>query len=275
MIRKKLVVCGCSYSSVSYKKEHIGTSWSEILSKKLDFDLINLARSGCSNGAIRLQINEVLKIKPDFAIITPTSYDRIELPNFEIESKFGINFKNLKKVRELIKFDINLDKLRYNKKEGLEYNINYGHNDSRLISEPLLTLIYNTQHMLRKPIPQEIINALQLYVNYLYDPRWKQQIDEWIISSGLFELKANNIPFLVNPGLRLWESVDEMKDALQNLISDNYLLDSNEKNPYHIFLKFPAEDVFGPDEPGYHTSYEGQELIANGFYNLIKQRWNL
>jgi len=69
-MKKKLMVAGCSFSAVSQSQP--GTSWSEVLANRLDWGLVNLARQGCSNGGIRIQINEILRQKPDFAIVTPT-----------------------------------------------------------------------------------------------------------------------------------------------------------------------------------------------------------
>jgi hypothetical protein len=58
------------------------------------------------------------------------------------------------------------------------------------------------------------------------------------------------------------------------------MLDNDEINPHNVFTKFPPEggtkdNPYGKNDPGYHTTYEGQRYIANGFYELIKQRWNI
>ena len=76
-MKKHLIVAGCSFSAFSQTKP--GTSWSEVLAKKLDWDLTNLARQGCSNGGIRVQIEEIRRQKPDFAIVSPTFWDRMEI----------------------------------------------------------------------------------------------------------------------------------------------------------------------------------------------------
>jgi hypothetical protein len=48
----KLMVAGCSFSAVSQTQP--GTAWSERLAEKLGgWELVNLARQGCSNGGIR------------------------------------------------------------------------------------------------------------------------------------------------------------------------------------------------------------------------------
>ena len=77
-MKKKLMIAGCSYSAPS--KTLPGTSWGEVLADKLGWDLVNLARQGCSNGGVRIQIEEIRRQKPDFAVITPTFWDRMEIP---------------------------------------------------------------------------------------------------------------------------------------------------------------------------------------------------
>jgi hypothetical protein len=77
-MKKKLMVAGCSFSAPS--KDLPGTSWSEVLAKRLDWDLVNLARQGCSNGGIRIQIEEIRRQRPDFAVVSPTFWDRMEIP---------------------------------------------------------------------------------------------------------------------------------------------------------------------------------------------------
>ena len=74
------MITGCSYSAPSTIAEYAGTSWGEQLAKKLDWDLVHLARQGMSNGGIRVMIDEILRQKPDFAIIAPTFHDRMEIP---------------------------------------------------------------------------------------------------------------------------------------------------------------------------------------------------
>ena len=56
---KKLVGCGDRFSAVS--KTLPGTHYSEGLAKEIGWELLNYARRGCSNGGIRLQIQEAIK----------------------------------------------------------------------------------------------------------------------------------------------------------------------------------------------------------------------
>ena len=280
------MVCGCSYSAVSLSEKHKNTSWSEILANKLGWDLQNVARQGCSNGGIRIQIDEVIRQHPDFVIITPTSYDRIEIPNF-IKERFNItNFKPFHALIDVLLRPTDFeayqdDKKSYFKEAGLE-NINYGDNHSRLVIETIHSLAGNWDHPYRpnQNVPEDVQKAIQMYVNCLYDARWKRQLDEWIIRDGLVQLKLNNIPFLINPGLSLWGKIEGMKIALSNVIEEKYMLDSDEKNTFEIYTKYPPsgrtpENSYGIEDPGYHTSYEGQQILASNFYDIIKERWGL
>jgi len=284
---KKLIVCGCSFSAVSNKPDYINTSWSELLANKLGWDLQNIARQGCSNGGIRIQIDEVIRQRPDFAIITPTSYDRIEIPNF-IKEKFKIsNFdmSYFKMVGELLLPTIfqstNKDINSYHKDAGLD-NINYGNNTSSMIVETLNSLAGDWPHIYRpnQSVPEDVQKAVQMYINYLYDGWWKRQMDEWIIRDGLNQLQIHNIPFLINIGLSLWSSDKEMKDALYGSVPEKSILDDNTINPPNVAWSHPPdgatkENVYGPNDPGYHTNSAGQQFIADGFYDIIKDRWGL
>ena len=279
------MVCGCSYSAVSNKEEYKNTAWSELLATKLGWELQNIARQGCSNGGIRIQIDEVIRQRPDFAIITPTSYDRIEIPNF-LKKKNSI--KDFSPFQDLVTrlllptdYDTNDDKKSYYKDVGLD-NINYGNNHSRMIIETMHSLAGNWEHAYRtnQSVPEEVQEALKMYITTLYDGRWKKQQDEWIIRDGLVQLQAHNIPFLVNPGFAMWSTITDVQRAVGNVVAEKYILDDDSINPHTATLAYPVlgatkQNPYGINDPGYHTSYEGQEYIANGFYEIIKNRWGL
>ena len=72
------MVAGCSFSATTKNRD--GTSWSEVLAGRLGWELVNLARQGCSNGGIRVQMDEIRRQRPDFAVIGPTFWDRMEIP---------------------------------------------------------------------------------------------------------------------------------------------------------------------------------------------------
>ena len=271
------MVCGCSFSAPSHKPEYAGTAWGEILAKKLGWDVQILARQGCSNGGIRIQIDEVLRQKPTFAIIVPTNYDRIEIP--VQQDKFNFSSKSIwQKLQEFTQHKNNPNLIGYDPAAGID-NINYSKNNYRMISETIHSLSTDWPHYYRKEsIPVSTQNAMKEYVNNLYDPNWKHQIDKWIIRDGLVQLKYSNIPFLVIPGTLLWSSVEELTTDLNTVLDDKYLMKDLTSTPYGIQDIYPFNGKESNDyerDPGYHTSPNGQEFLADIYYKLIKDRWNL
>jgi len=274
---KKLMVCGCSFSAPSHKPEYAGTAWGEVLAKKLGWDVQILARQGCSNGGIRIQIDEVIRQKPTFAIIVPTNYDRIEIP--VQKDKLNFSNKNLwQKIQEFTQHTNDPTLIGYDPAIGLD-NINYKNNDYRMIIETIHSLVTDCPHYYRKEsISTNTQNAVKEYVNNLYDPNWKHQTDKWIIRDGLTQLKYHNIPFLVIPGTLLWSSVKELIKDLTILLDEKYLLQDLTLTPYGIQDIYPFNGKESNDyekDPGYHTSPTGQEFLAETYYQLIKDRWNL
>ncbi len=64
----KLAVCGCSWSSVD--SEHKGIEFGSLISSHLNAEYYNLAKPGCSNFGIALQVDYALKhYDPDVFII--------------------------------------------------------------------------------------------------------------------------------------------------------------------------------------------------------------
>ena len=73
----KLAVCGCSWSSVD--QEHKGIEFGSLISSHLNAEYINLAKPGCSNFGIALQVDYALKhYDPDVFIINATTVTREE-----------------------------------------------------------------------------------------------------------------------------------------------------------------------------------------------------
>lgn len=271
------MVCGCSFSAPSHKPEYANTAWGEVLAKKLGWDVQILARQGCSNGGIRIQIDEVLRQKPTFAIIVPTNYDRIEIPVQQDKFNFG-NKTFWQKLQEFIQTRDNPNLVGYDPTKGLD-NINYINNNYRMICETIHSLAGDWPHLYRKePISSVTQNAIKEYVNNIYDPNWKHQLDKWIMRDGFTQLKYHNIPFLVVPGTLLWSSVEELKTDLSTVLNEKYLIQDLTLTPYGIQDIYPFKGKENNDydkDPGYHTSLEGQEFLADTYYQVIKERWNL
>jgi hypothetical protein len=44
---------------------------------------------------------------------------------------------------------------------------------------------------------------------------------------------------------------------------------------FKIFTRLTEKNIMTMRDPGYHTSPIGQEFLAETYYQLIKDRWNL
>lgn len=260
------MVCGCSFSAPSLLPEYQNTSWSEILAEKLNWDLINLARQGSSNGGIRIQIQEVIKSRPDFAIISATNHDRIEIPASCMKSNtFFWNWKKISKDMHDIfrsekdaKFDI---------KNGIK-NINVDDDKFSLISETIFSLILNWKHPYRKKqISTSSVNAIKESMVHLYDSNWKKQTDEWLIVEGLMELYHEGIDFIFMTGLSVF---DTDSYHIPPMIPTKHIITNHEDCiTGFAYEKYGIKPNNHDNDPGYHTTPEGQIYIANRIYNII------
>jgi hypothetical protein len=267
---KKLMVAGCSYSAVSLFPEFKGTHWSEVLSETLGWELKNLARQGCSNGGIRIQVDEIIRQRPDIAIITPTLWDRMEIPRsgnpFEWSHKTKNEFSSIQDHLRVIDGSSNGYDARY----GID-NVNYKDNPYRMVCETIFSLVEEKDHPYRSgAISKDQISALKWYVDQLYDSNWKRQQDMWIMRDAAVSLLDAKINFIINPCL-LWRSSDEpsahYRAAFPNIVPDhNIWLDWSTNLPECLFRHPPVGD-----DPGYHGSPESQTLFANHVLEHIKQ----
>ena len=271
-MKKKLMVAGCSFSAVS--KTLPGTSWSEVLAKKLDWDLINLARQGCSNGGIRIQIDEIRRQRPDFAIVSPTFWDRMEIPATAAPYDWEHNVpggENPPLERHLQNREL---KNGYNRADGIN-NVNYGNNNYNMICETIFSLAENYPHPYRSgKISKDAQQGVRAWINSIYDNAWKKQQDEWIIIEGVLQMYLGEIKFLVLPNL-LWpfdpNNQTQWRDAFPRLIPDHYIQLESMQSPQAICGNNP----FKGEDPGYHGNEQSQNIIADNWYNRIKNDFKL
>jgi hypothetical protein len=250
----KLIVCGASISADSV--DYPGTGYGHRTAQRLGWDVEILARPGCSNGAIRIQIDEVLRQRPDFAIITPTFSDRIEIPVNTVPYDW-IQDPNLP------------DYLRqevpngYIKEAGID-NVNYGSNPYRMICETIVTLAENRDNPYRVgKVDKNTQAAIKQYINHLYDAGWKRQQDEWIMRDGIMQLFYAGIPFLV-VATDLWNT-GNIRQAIPQVVNDRYLTMADHETPYYAVNKWP----FKGTDPGYHGSPASQTYLAEIYYGKI------
>ena len=166
-----LMVAGCSFSAVS--KTHPGTAWSEVLAKKLGWRLTNLARQGCSNGGIRIQIDEIRRQRPDFAVITPTFWDRMEIP----ADSAPYDWSQSRSTGENPPLEQHLQNrnlgIGYDRKDGIR-NVNYGREPSNMICETIFTLAENFDHPYRMTrITKQAQTGVRHWIDSIYDNAWK------------------------------------------------------------------------------------------------------
>lgn len=263
----KLIVCGCSYSAPS--RTLPGTAYGEVLARKLGWDVEILARQGCSNGGIRVQIDEVIRQQPDFAIIAPTFWDRIEIPATAAPYDWSKNTErgwNPSLQQHLQEEHLN----GYDRSAGID-NVNYGTNPYRMICETIFSLAENYDHPYRSSkIDRNTQAAVKQYINHMYDSNWKRQQDEWIIRDGIMQTFYSGIPFLVVAN-NLWDSVT-IRKAIPAVVGDQYLTLAYEETPAYATNQWPFA---GQDDPGYHGSPESQEYLAEVYYKKICEQLHL
>jgi hypothetical protein len=265
---KHLMVAGCSFSAVSHKLP--GTAWSEVLAQRLGWRLTNLAREGCSNGGVRIQIEEIRRQRPDFAVITPTFWDRMEIPARAAPYDWNTprTAWNPPLQRHLQNREI---KNGYRKEDGID-NVNYGNNNYNMICETIFSLAENFPNRYRSgDIAKATQTAIKHYIDQIYDANWKKQQDEWIIVEGLLQMYIDGLQFLIVPAL-LWpwdpDNTDLWRQSVPRLIPDESVMLDDRLSP----LGIAGQNPYQGEDPGYHSNPRGQEIIADNWYKTMSMR---
>ena len=263
-LRKKIIITGCSFSAPSTKPELKGTSWGEKLAAKLDWDLVHLARQGMSNGGIRVMIDEIIRQRPDFAIVAPTFHDRMEIPASAAPYDWSIapTQWNTPLQQHLQNAEL---KNGYDPALGVQ-NINFANGPYTMISETIFSLAENYDHYYRAAkLDKDTQQAVKQYINHLYDSNWKLQQDRWLIGDGVFRLHAAGIPFLV-VACNIWTS-DTVREAFPATIPDSCFTLQYEDTPAYATNEYPHKG----EDPGYHGSEASQEYLATRYHEHIKK----
>ena len=263
---KKLMVAGCSFSATT--KDRDGTSWSEVLADKLGWELVNLARQGCSNGGIRIQMDEIRRQRPDFAIIAPTFWDRMEIP--ADSAPYDWNQPPSRGEAPPLELHLRNSEIGngYDRTAGIQ-NINYGRVPSRMICETIFTLAENFDHPYRLGhITKHAQTGIRHWIDSIYDSAWKKQCDEWIIREGVLMMYLEGINFLVIPSL-LWphdpDTPNQWRQAFPEMIPDHYIMLDWSESPHTIC----GNNTFKGQDPGYHGNALSQLLIADNWYSRM------
>jgi len=261
---KKLMIAGDSYSANS--STHPGTSWGELLAQKLGWQLINLARQGCSNGGIRIQIEEIRRQRPDYAIIVPSSWDRIEIPAMAAPFDWSQPQGHWAPPLETHLRDRTI-KNGYNRDDGID-NVNYGNNNYNMICETIFSLAHNYPNQWRSGhLSKQTQTAIKYWIDSMYDAGWKQQQDEWIIMEGVLQMWQDDLAFLITPGM-LWPLDQSVK--WRNLFPQrmpNHLIWQEHTNSHQSACAL--HPITNGVDPGYHGAPASQQVIADWYYQHI------
>jgi hypothetical protein len=252
---KKLVVCGDSYMAsishnINYSDNGSGKHFTELLADKLGWEVITFARGGCSNQTIRLQIDEAIKLNPNYVIVSSTSPDRYEFP---INDMTRDNY-----------YDKNSDNY-YIDDDGL-YNIHYTdfpdksaeHQKFNKIKANMfsdtLNNIFNNTSSCQQFLNKNEIKILEKWFDRFYESNWKKQQDGWILADGIRRLQDNNINFSF-----ICTSVNS---KLFDFCKDRII-------PYESELN-PSKYKDGPVSYRFHTSLETQQILSEKWYNYLQ-----
>jgi hypothetical protein len=240
-MKKMLVTVGDSWMCPDIR--HPNTHFSEIISQKLNYDLLVYAREGMSNGGICIQIESAIKLKPDLILVGLTTTDRLEWP---------INDKPIT--------EFSVENIVYKHKNSVSSHVSYVSQDPILVSTNIYELdnprFYENNFSFDN-YAKERQESLKHYLSYLYHSDWKKQIDRWCLYAVLHKLELSGISYMIvfnfsESGERQW--------ILENcswLNESTYMVDYNIFNPNQMLL------------PSYHTDYKQQEIIAESILKNI------
>ncbi len=247
-----LGVCGDSYWGATLNEgngitppsddliDSEGKHFTELLAKAIGYDYFTLARAGCSNSVIRLQIEEMVNRKVDFVIFGNTTENRIELPITTFHRSLGIQ-------------NISYERYPNQSKKNITKK-------PTTISENLLTIERNFVNNLN----EFQVESVKHYIKDIFDFEYKRHQDTWILASGVQALKDAKIPYLFLPG---WEWIKR----------DRYFEKPDVRISLDRELHPQSYDR-QPNNRLWHTSDESQVVLFNKVLNYINTHnlleWN-
>lgn len=246
---KKLVVCGDSFmASMSYNELDLDNGYNshftELLAKKLGWDVITFAMAGCDNQTIRLQIDESIKENPDCVIIGTTSTDRMMLPLYNSEEYYN----KFKSNDNLFNINDGLYNIDYTKTQNKSSTNKFKKTNHKFITMLNSGLVFENKLNLKK----KDLEFLQFWYERFYDSNLKKLQDSWIISNGLRKLKDNNINFFCINNFLISSELEVYGDSIINY--------NSELNPWRYYKE---------DKYLFHTTLESQVILANKWYELF------
>lgn len=193
---KTLYSLGDSFMTTDDPDDGI-VSFCELYCAEKKFNHVSLARPGATNFATRLQIDRAVKDRADFVVVGLTCSERFDIaldvkestPMYELENIFyqGYRARSQKHVSQT---------------------------SVKLVSDTFNNVIARLHQKDLVTDPQ--LQALKSYLAYLHNPVLTNQKEYYMMSDGLRQLTAANIPFVLIPGMMGnldWSWVDKLWPA--------------------------------------------------------------
>lgn len=247
---KTLGVCGDSWFAATQNlprpdcQDAAGKHFSEILSRHMGYNLFTLARSACSNSAIRLQISEMVRRKVDFIIVGTTSSNRIEYPMHDSNDKFN--------------FSKGVYNLHYTGSPDASA-LHFDPTDEVMYTDTLNNIFGSKNNS--GPVRNEAQRtAIKDYFMHLFDFAYREQQDAWIIASGIQEIRSSGIPYLL---LSAWQPPTDYFQNAGTLAHEIFGTTQRDMLPHN------APCALGDTTRRWHTSDEFQAEYAQKLYNYI------
>lgn len=248
-----LGVCGDSFLAATQDHEwrmdlkgSLGKHFTELMAKKLGYDYFTLARGACSNTAIRLQIDEVIRQNCDFVIVGTTGPNRIEYPI----TNEGLNYK--KGIYNII----------YDKHPDIS-SLNPNFDSPTIVSETINNILSGHGQVR----DEEQLESIKRYFMDIYHEDIKRLQDAWIISDGIRALREAKIPYIVlcvhgmlNLGVSTFDNPNSR--ILYHDVEHAKLL------PYHY--GYYDEDTGESTTRRYHVSDKNQVVICEHLCNYVQ-----
>lgn len=180
--QKTLYSCGGSYMSVDLPPANI-TSFLEAFAQRRNLNHVSLGRVGATNFLVRLQIDEAIRKKADYVIVSSVPADRIDVV---LDTDLEHDFFHLRHAQY--------------RQYGCVSELNIDDADVKFIGDAV-------HHALkvRHDLSVDQKNAVKSFVAHLHNASLQRQKDYYIICDGLRSLQQENIPFIFIP-----ECMDKM-----------------------------------------------------------------
>lgn len=228
----KLFVAGDSFASIS-KSQDIGCSWSELLAKELNAELVNVSRPGTSNESISIQIDYISEriSKDDFLIVFLTDSFRKTFP----KSDRDLSEKHLLQYHSL-----------HTSQTFLGENI---------FAENSALNVYTH------------LNATGEYKNYFktfYNYQYQKYIDTTLLTGALAKLKKKTEKFLVFSG----GFNDEVYSKPYPVSAEMFLLDQSN---FHDLSSSKILKLTNEPKSINHICYLGHQKIFRYILQIVAE----